>query len=213
LSLGALHEIAPATPAHIAAASGFGLAMAARTGRRKAIVLIQTDFAGHEAGLPYGPGLNLFGLDMRRLVVARVARAADALFIMEDALRCRGVACALCELTGAGEAADITATRRLSLAAREGGGIGFLLRHRASRSPSAAATRWDIAAATGARDRYGGLGATVFLLSLVKNRRGPCGRWTLEWNHHDRIFTAPHSLGLAATPADRPARAGFARAG
>ena len=39
---------------------------------------------------------------------------------MEDALRCRALACVIAELTGDGAVADLTATRRLALAAREG---------------------------------------------------------------------------------------------
>ncbi len=215
LSLGALHDIAPAAPVHGPAACGFALALAARAARaRKTVLFIQPDFLRYEAGSPYGPGFDLFGLDTGRLLLVRVPRAIDALFAMEEALRCRTVACVVTELAADAPAADLTATRRLSLAARDSGALGLLLRHRISLNPSAAATRWEIAAATGPRDAYGGLGATTFLLSLVKNRRGPCGRWTLTWNHHDRTFThAAHSLGLAETADDRPHRAPRARAG
>src|SRR5437667_5499919 len=58
-----LHEIAPTGPIHLAAATGFAMALAARAGRRRRQVLwIATDFAQAEGGGPYGPGLDLFGL-------------------------------------------------------------------------------------------------------------------------------------------------------
>lgn len=218
LARAALHEVAPAAPVHLAAACGFALTLAARAqkqcGSAQSSLLIQTDFARHEGGRLYGLGLHLLGLDPRHLLVLRVPRALDALFAMEEGLRCRALACVITELTEDAPAADLTATRRLSLAAREGGGLGVLLRHRASIAPSAAITRWSVAAAAGPRDNYGGIGATSFLLSLVKNRRGACGQWPLNWNHHDCIFVpATHSLGVAAPASDRPDRAAFAVAG
>ena len=106
-----------------------------------------TDFAAGEGGGPYGPGLDLFGMASARLLVLRVPKPVDVLWAMEEALRCRALACVIAELTGDGAAADLTATRRLALAAREGvsaqnSGFGLLLRHRATSMPSAAATRW-----------------------------------------------------------------------
>src|SRR5947208_3355816 len=66
------------------------------------------------------------------------------------------------------------------------------------------------AAAASAPDRFGGLGHTAFDLILDRNRRGRCGRWTLGWNHHERIFQTL-SLGLAAAARDRSDDAMLAR--
>ena len=213
LSHRALHEIYPASPLHFGGASGFALSLAVLAG--KATLWVQSDFAGRETGFPYGPGLDRFGLGRERLLILRVPRAIDALFAMEEALKCRALGGVVTELTDDGSA-DLTATRRLSLAARDGSTLGLLLRHCAPLATSAAATRFEIAAAPSRRDGFGGLGLTTFLLSLVKNRRGPCGRWTISWDHHDHVFlTAAHSLGLASTAGDRPdrTRLPFARAG
>src|SRR5581483_11002679 len=128
------------------------------------------------------------------LLVLRVAHPADVLWAMEEALRCHALGAVIAELTDDGADADLTATRRLSLAAQAGSGFGFLIRHRPSATPSAAATRWTIAAAPSEPDRYGGLGRTVLHLELVKNRRGPSGRWNLMWDHHDRTFHSPLSV-------------------
>jgi protein ImuA len=199
LALGAVHDLAPAAPAQFGAATGFALVLAALNVARGGQVLwIQTEFAGLEAGLPYGPGLDLLGVPMSRLLSLRVARPRDALWAFEEALKCRAIAAVLAELPETGAAADLTATRRLSLAAR-GGGLGLLLRHRPSPSPSAAMSRWEIAAAPGTPDRFGGLGRTAFELSLIRNRRGRSGRWIVHWNHHERSFVPQAlSLGLAA---------------
>jgi protein ImuA len=220
LSCGALHELAPSAPGHLAATSGFAVAAATRAGGE--VLWIATDFAMGEGGGPYGPGLDLFGLSSGRLLVLRVPRPADVLGAMEGALRCRALGCVIAELTGEGAEADLTATRRLALAAREGvsdriSGLGLLIRHRATAEPSAAATRWEISAASSLPDRLGGLvgglGRTRFDLSLRKNRRGPSGRWIIEWDHHERIFQAAVPVGVAAPAFDRPYRTAVARAG
>jgi protein ImuA len=212
LALGNLHELAPAASLHLGAAAGSALTLAARVGKRKHTLWIQPDFAGTEAGMLYGPGLTALGLPMERLLILRVARPVDVLWAMEEGLKSRVLSAVVAELTEEGACADLTATRRLVLAARDGGGLGFLLRHRISPEPSAAATRWEITAAPSTPDAFGGLGRTAFTLSLVKNRRGPLGRWTIAWDQHERAFS-PLSLGVAETAADRPARAPLVRAG
>jgi protein ImuA len=208
LACGALHELAPAAPAQFGTALGFALALAAlRTGggngRISAALFIQTDFAALEAGALYGPGLECLGLPMDRLIVLRVPRPVDALWACEEALKSRGVAIVIAELPAAGEAADFTATRRLTLAARAGGGLGLLLRHRPLPIATAAATRWQVAAAPSTPDRFGGLGRTAFDLSLNRNRRGHSGRFIVCWDHHACAFLPQAlSVGVAATADD-----------
>src|SRR5262249_39299698 len=136
LPRGALHECSPAAPVHLAAATGFAMALTARAcGARGQALWIVTEFALMEGGGPYGPGLDLFGLPAGRLLVLRVPRAADALWAMEEALRCRALTSVIMELADDAPADDLTATRRLMLAAREGNCPGFFLRYRATGAP------------------------------------------------------------------------------
>jgi protein ImuA len=212
LACGALHEIGPAAPLQGGAATGFAMALAARAlGGRSQAVWIQPDFTVTEAGALYGPGLDLMGLSMGRLVILRVPRPRDALWAMEEALKCRAAAVVVAEI--AREAADLTATRRLALAAREGRGLGLILHPNVMSwnkplcsqpicyHPSTATTRWEVASACGARDRFGGLGPITFALSLVKNRRGRTGQWRLSWDHHECTFAT--SLSFSVAPAAR----------
>jgi protein ImuA len=133
---------------------------------------------------------------MERLVILRVARQREALWAMEEALKCRAVSAVVAEI----EESDLTATRRLALAAGEGGGLGLILRNTLSPgTPSTAATRWEVASAPSERDGFGGLGPMNFALSLVKNRRGRTGQWRLSWNHHERAFNE-RAVVAAALP-------------
>jgi len=211
LALAAMHELAPALPIHAGATQGFAIALAAL--RRGSVLWVETDFGRMETGAPYGPGLALNGLALNRLVLLTVPRAIDVLWAMEEALRSRAVATVVGEVPDDRTLDEGTATRRLSLTAREHDGFGLLLRSRPSPAASATATRWQVAAAPGAQDQYGGLGRTTFALSLTKNRRGACGRWLITWDHHARVFRPALSVGVAETARDRPDRARLARTG
>ncbi|MGE3148959.1 MAG: ImuA family protein [Pseudorhodoplanes sp.] len=214
LPRGTLHDLVPAAAVHLGATLGFGLALAIRASggpRARPVLWLQTDFARLEAGALYGPGFAAFGLPMQRLIVLRAPRAADLLWAMEEALRCRALGAVVAELTH--DSADLTATRRLSLAAREGGGFGLLLHHHPCLALTAAATRFEIASLPGPSDAHGGLSPTTFTLRLVKNRRGPCGRWTIIWDHHAGTFLPAFPFDLAAAAFDRPDRAKIAGVG
>ncbi|MEA2937445.1 MAG: protein ImuA [Alphaproteobacteria bacterium] len=202
LACGALHELAPAGPGQIGATFGFALALAARAAQGGgSALLIQTDFAAIEAGALYGLGLDRLGLPLERVLILRVPRVLDALWAFEEALKSHALAAVLAELPEDG--ADLTATRRLALAARAGGGLGLLLRHRRSPLASAAMTRWEVAAALSAPDRFGGLGRSAFDLSLRRNRRGHGGRFIVCWDHETASFVPQAlSFGMAAAARD-----------
>ncbi len=208
LEMRRLHEIVPEGIFHLGAAAGFALALAAMAGGGDA-VWIQQRLAALEGGAPYGPGSAIFGIVASRWLIVETASAKDALWAMEESLRCPGVGAVVAELCGTGEAADLTATRRLNLVLQERQGrtaLGLLLRQRPLMG-SACATRWRVASAPGSSDRLGGIGRPAFALTLEKNRHGPCGGWRLEWNHEQRNFHAALPVALAAAPGDRSYRA------
>ncbi|RJF87373.1 hypothetical protein D3874_10360 [Oleomonas cavernae] len=120
------------------------------------VLWVPTAAALHHGGFPYAPGLEAVALDRLTLVPAKTP--AEALWAAEEALKCPAVAAVILELPDQGKAADLTATRRLSLAAREGAGLACLIRHCLTPLPSAAATRWTITPAPSQPDDFGGLG-------------------------------------------------------
>src|SRR5258706_12790325 len=213
LGLGELHELAPLAPFLGGGSLGFALALEALVPGEGPVVWVQQDFATLETGVLYGLGCDLFGLASSRLLVGRTATPRDTLWAMEEALKTRGIAAVIGELAQEGQAAELTATRRLSLAAQQGGGLCLLLRQRELPQPGAAATRWVIAATPGAADALGGLGRTAFRLSLTKNRRGPCGSWVLQWDHHAKRFLPALSVAVAAPSRHGSSDAAIAAAG
>jgi protein ImuA len=192
LTRGALHEIAAPGEAHLAAASGFALGLAA-CGRTHTCWLAE-DMALAESGAPYGPGLDGFGLKPERLLTVSVARPRDLLWAMEEALRCRAVATVLGEWRHG--TIDMVTQRRLSLAAAESGALALLLRASPEDDASTAATRWIVGAAL----------HDCLAVQLVRNRRGPAGFWILEWSDSDERFILAPAQPVAAPPFDRPHR-------
>ena len=202
---GILHEIAAAREAEAAAASGFALLLAARTSGP--VVWIAEDMALYESGVPYGPGLDDLGLNPERFIMVAAPKSRDVLWAVEEALSCRGMGTVIGEIRQA--SLDLTATRRLSLAAGRRSAVALLVRSAPGRDASAAATRWIVKAvpsrAAKPRAMTLGPGPPRFALSLMRNRRGPPGSWVLEWNGVEQRFdlVSAHRERVAQAAVDR----------
>nr|WP_295830169.1 hypothetical protein [uncultured Azospirillum sp.] len=201
LPLGCLHAVAAEDPG---AGTGFAAALLAclATPRTPALWILR----GRDL---YAPGLAAYGLTSDRLVAVRAVRPVDALWAMEEALRCSALSAVLGELEGL----DLTASRRLQLAAESSGVTGFLLdvsaglgasggrnrlaegrlaEGRRSEGLSAAVTRWRLDAAPsldGEEDAAPrpagsppGLGKPRWSVALERCRGGRPGHWTLAWD-------------------------------
>jgi len=196
LAHGALHEISAPGEAHLSAATGFALGLAASA---RNLLWIAEDRTLAENGVPYGPGLDLFRLKPERLLTAAVGHRRDLLWAMEEALRCRALGAVIGELRGG--ALDPVAVRRLSLAAAESGALALLLRAQPADDASTAATRWIVGAAPSADGKHFGPGAPRFAAELIRNRRGPLGSWILEWRDQDERFILATPIEPVAAPA------------
>ncbi|MEP9367876.1 hypothetical protein [Xanthobacter sp. VNH20] len=193
LTLGALHEAAARGPGAEAALTAFALALAARAAVQlsRPVLMVQHELAELEAGSLYAPGLAELGLCGGALVLVRVRKPQDVLFVMEEGLKCGGLSAVLGEV-GAPFPEALTATRRLSLAARAHPVLGLLLRQRPDPAACAALSRWVIApAASTPRDSYGGLGLPTLEAALMRNRLGPLGRWTFALDGPAFLSAAP----------------------
>ncbi len=202
LAFGTLHEIAPAREADWPAAFGFLMALMGRMPGRTPLLLVRTPRKLLRNGEPHGAGLRALGLDPARLTLVETADETDALWATEEALRAEGPAAIASAANGK---IDLKTSQRLHHAAREAGLPLFVLRPEKATPIPTAATRWRIATAPGARDRFGLLAGWRWRASLERCRNGRPGDWVLEFNH------ATHRFALAAAVAGAsPARCGAA---
>lgn len=232
LARGTIHEILAAEAGDLGAAHGFASALAARLARRGdgkpsgRVLLVQDEASAREDGAPYAPGLAMHGLDPDRLVLVRAKDAREALWATEQALLCRSLAAVIAEIARLpGGIYDLTASRRLVLAAREGAGAarggggaptGLIVQAaagaRGSVLASAAETRWIVSAAPSRPGLAGEPGAPAWRALLARHRGGREGLFHLEWSHDDRAFRdaperAAEPRAREALPRPRPADA------
>jgi protein ImuA len=213
LPRGALHEIGGVAERDLAAQSFAAVLLG---------LLAQGHHGGHvgrpvlwiapDEG-PYAPALPGFGLDPAQVTVVRTRRPADALWALEEGIRCPSLGAVLAE----GAAPDFAQSRRLQLAASESGVATLLLEPARDPLPaSAAVTRWQVAAAPSAPDgtetARETAGDTVgfgrWRLDLLRARGGRPRRWLVEWSHepYETPNRETHRLAVAADARDRSDR-------
>lgn len=186
-----LHEIHAASGADAAAATGFALGLVRLRLRRaeQPVLWVRQDMLQGEGGHIYAPGLAGFGIGPW---LVTCVRARDGLGVLQaglEAARCAGLAAVLADLWGPVKVYDLTASRRLSLAAKTSGTPLLLLRHAAQAQPSAAETRWQV---KGIRSRVlpaNAPGPPAFEVSLLRQRGGRDGLLCcVEWNNEQAAF-------------------------
>lgn len=163
-------------------------------------------------GRPYRPGLPI---SLRHRLIHVAARTPeDALFALEEGLRCRDLAFVIGELSGNPRALDFTASRRLTLAAERHGVPLWLVRLDARRDLGSARMRWQARSAPSPRPRWNSQapGAPGWQAELFRARRHPPGEWLLR-NEEGRLLHFPASVRAgegSGAPEAFPDRAGAA---
>jgi protein ImuA len=199
LAVAALHEAA-AERAGLPDEGAATLFLASIAARREGTVL----WALARRDL-FAPGLAQAGLGPDRLLCAECWRDEDVLAVMEEGLRHGSLAAVI----GEARRVPMAATRRLQLAAEEGGTPALLLRRwrKAGEdplaAPSAAVTRWRIASAPSAPLGVAGIGRARWRVALSRQRGGEPHHWILE---------APNAEARLAFPAGAQHQAGAERA-
>jgi protein ImuA len=199
LAAAALHEMVGAAPglSDDAAATLFAAGVAARRSGTVLWALGRPDL--------FAPGLARAGLGPERVLYAACGRDEDVLAVMEEGLRHGGLAAVVGEVCRAAMAS----TRRLQLAAEEGGTCALMLK-RWRRSgedplglPSAAVTRWRIACAPSTPLPVAGVGRSRWRIALARQRGGEAYEWIMEACNAEGRLALPAEFEHGPAEADR----------
>ena len=201
LGRGRLHELFAAEPADTGSAAGFAALLAYLASRTGGPLFWLREEKADRQGPLHAPGLAQIGIDPARLVLVVLPDPVALLRAALDVVRCASVGAAVIEMWRNPPMLDLTASRRLALAAEASGVTALLLRAEARPGPSAAQTRWSVHAAPSATLEADAPGAPAFVVELLRQRGRPDGgSWHLEW-HRDQIRFRDAALPGAMVPA------------
>jgi protein ImuA len=193
LARGGLHDVSPRSHGDQPAAMGFALALALRRlgdpQERRPLLWCRLKAHEREHGRLYGHGLERLGLPRQRFVTITLGKPANLLWTMEEALKSGAAAAVLGDADAA--RADLTVTRRLSLAAAAGKCAGILTFARPGPSATASHTRWTAAAVPSLSPPHDALalGPPCWSIELTRARGGRPGAWIVEWHHAQSRFS------------------------
>ena len=149
--------------------------------------------------------------DLRhRVIHVAAATPEDALFALEEGLKCRDLACVIGEIAGNSNALSFTASRRLSLTAERHGVRLWLVRLDAAPDLSSARMRWSARAAPSPPPRWNPAapGTATWHAELFRARAHAPGEWivndengtlraaTAAAHAHASVAAPPHSGDL-----------------
>jgi protein ImuA len=148
----------------------------AQVDRAKPVLWVQDRMAILESGRVYPPGLAI-----RELIHVEARDAKDALWAMEEGVRCAGLSAVIGEIWGDPKVLDFTATRRLAVASERSGTPCWLVRLGGIANLSGARMRWRIASSPSLLNPLDGRapGPAAWDAELFRARGFPPGRWSL----------------------------------
>lgn len=165
---------------------------------QRAILWVQDRAAMRTNGRPYRPGLPA---DIRhRVIHVRADKPEDALFALEEGVRCRDLAFVIGEIAGNPRTLDFTASRRLSLAAERHDVPLWLVRFDAARDLSSARMRWEVRSTASPPPRWNAdaPGIASWHAELFRARSHPPGEWILRDDGHALAAIRPNERKFAA---------------
>ncbi len=142
----------------------------------KPLLWVQDRMAILESGRIHPPGLPL-----QSLIHVEVRDARDALWAMEEGVRCAALSAVIGELWGDPRALDFTATRRLAVASERSRVPCWLVRLGGTANLSGARMRWRVASAPSLLNPLDSKapGTPAWDAELFRSRGSPPGRWSI----------------------------------
>jgi protein ImuA len=168
----------------------------------KPLLWVQDRMAILQSGRVHPPGLP-----SQNLIHVEARDARDALWAMEEGVRCAALSAVIGEIWGDPRPLDFTATRRLAVASERSGTPCWLVRLAGSANLSGARMRWRIASAPSLVNDLDpkAPGTPAWDAELFRARGMPPGRWALA--HETDRFHLVASAGDRALGKDRQLRA------
>lgn len=188
----ALHDIAPQAYGDMPAALGFALGLTLRRladlSERRPLLWCRLAREEQEYGRLYGHGLESLGLTRNRFLTVTLKKPAALLWTMEEALKSGALALVIADANP--KQTDLTATRRLSLAAHSGKSAGLLVFSKPQPGPTASHTSWRTATSKSRGPPYDmqAPGDPAWDIELTRVRGGRPGAWTVEWRNAAHCF-------------------------
>lgn len=140
------------------------------------VLWVQERMAILESGRIYSPSLPI-----QNLIHVEARDARDALWAMEEGVRCSTLSCVIGEIWGDPRVLDFTATRRLAVASERSGTPCWLVRLGGTANLSGARMRWRLASAPSLLNALDprAPGAPAWNAELFRARGHPPGRWNI----------------------------------
>jgi len=173
--LSAIHEFLCTEPEHGATSGGFICGILNRLMLKGGTCLwIST------SRTIFPPALYSFGVEPHRVIFIDLYREKEVLWVMEEALKCEGLAAVVAEL----KAISFSESRRLQLAVENSRVTGFIIRKDQQKiSSTACAARWKVTSLPSSlEDGMPGLGFPRWNVELLKVKNGNPGSWKIEWS-------------------------------
>jgi protein ImuA len=171
----AIHELISISPESAASTNGFLSIMLSslmqQTGSCLWISTRRTIFP---------PALKTFGIEPDRILFIDVNNVKDALWAMEESLKCNALNAVVGEFT----ALTFDESRRLQLAVEQSKVTGFIHRFKPKvENTVACVSRWKIAPLfSELPDELPGMGFPRWNIDLLKVRNGKPGSWQVKWS-------------------------------
>ena len=179
--------------------AGWAGFLLAQIDRSKPILWVQDRMAILESGRIHPPSLPF-----QNLVHVETRDARDALWAMEEGVRCAGLSCVIGEIWGDPAALDFTATRRLAVASEGSGVPCWMVRLGGTPNLRGARMRWRLASAPSLMNALDpkAPGPVAWDAELFRARGHPPGRWSIT-HEADRFHLAAASGDRALGEVER----------
>jgi protein ImuA len=128
----------------------------------------------------FPPALKAFGIEPEQILFVDVKNVKDALWAMEEALKCNALMAVVGEFT----ALSFDDSRRLQLAVEQSKVTGFIHRYQPKiENTVACVSRWKITAlCSDVKDQLPGMSFPRWNIDLLKVRNGKPASWQVEWS-------------------------------